>query len=82
MYDVIKESHYPVYVAHPGVKRTHDLILLNYWWPGMRRSIVDYIRKCDQCQRRKENREYVAPLGDMEHPTAPFQITAMDVTGP
>ena len=48
----------------------------------MRRSIVDYIRKCDQCQRRKEDREYVSPLGDVEQPTAPFQITAMDITGP
>jgi len=36
IYDVIRERHNPVYVAHPGVKRTHDLILLNYWWPGMR----------------------------------------------
>ena len=43
---------------------------------------MDYIRKCDQCQRRKEDREYIAPLGDVEQPTAPFQITAMDVTGP
>ena len=74
IYDVIRESHNPVYVAHPGVKRTHDLILLNYWWPGMRRSIVDYTQKCDQCQTRKEDREYVAPLGDVEQPTAPFQI--------
>jgi len=82
IFDVIRESHNPVYVAHPGVKRTHDLILLNYWWPGIRRSIVDYIRKCDQCQRRKEDREYVAPLGDVEQPAAPFQITAMDVTAP
>jgi transposase InsO family protein len=48
----------------------------------MRRSIVDYIRKCDHCQRRKEDREYIAPLGDVEQLTAPFQIPAMDVTGP
>ena len=57
IYDVTKESHNPECVAHPDVKRTHDIILLNYWWPGMRRSIVDCIRKCDQCQRRKEDRE-------------------------
>jgi len=46
----------------------------------MRRSIVYYIRKCDQCQRRKEEREYIAPLGDVEQLTVPFQIIAMDVT--
>jgi len=48
----------------------------------MRLSIGDNIRKCDQCQRRKEDREYIAPLGDVEQPTTPFQITSMDVTGP
>jgi len=48
----------------------------------MRRSIVDYIRKCDQCQRRKEDRENIAPPGDVEQPTALFQISAMDVTKP
>jgi len=43
-YDVIQKNHNPIYVAHPGVKRTHDLILLKYWWPGRRQSIVDFIR--------------------------------------
>jgi len=26
--------------------------------------------------------EFVAPLGEVQEPTAPFQLTAMDVTGP
>jgi hypothetical protein len=32
---VMKENHTPVYIAHPGTKRMHDLITLRYWWPGM-----------------------------------------------
>ena len=80
--EVIKQNHDPVDVAHPGTKRTHDLIALHYWWPGMRKSIEEYIRKCDPCQRRKGNREFVAPLRDVQEPTAPFQVTSMDVTGP
>jgi len=51
---VIKENHDPVYMAHPGIKRTYDLISLNDWWPGMRRSVEEYIRGCDSCQWRKE----------------------------
>jgi hypothetical protein len=38
--EVIKENHDPVYVAHPGIKRTYDLISLQFWWPGMRRTII------------------------------------------
>jgi len=80
--EVIKQNHDLVYVAHPGTKRTHALIALHYWWPGMRKSIEEYIRKCDPCQRQKGNREFVAPLGDVQEPTALFQVTSMDITGP
>jgi len=79
--DIIKESHDRIYAAHPGI-RTHDLLALNYWWPGMRKSIEDYVKNCEPCQRRKEDREFVAPLGEVEKPTAPFQVTSMDITSP
>ena len=80
--DVIKENHVPQYVAHPGVRRTYNLISLNYWWPGMRKSIQEYVRSCDPCQRRKEDREFVAPLGEVDEPKTPFAVTSMDITGP
>ena len=48
----------------------------------MRKSVEDYVRKCDPCQRRKEGRKFVAPLGEVEEPTAPFLVTSLDVTGP
>ena len=79
--EVIKQNHDPVYVAHPGTKRTHDLIALHHWWPGIRKSIEEYIRNCDPCQRRKGNREFVTPLGNVQDPTVSFQVTPMDVTG-
>jgi hypothetical protein len=61
--EVMKENHAPVYIAHSGTKRTHDLIALQYWWPGMRKAIEEYARSYDPCQRKKEDREFVAPLG-------------------
>jgi len=48
----------------------------------MRKSIEDYVRRCDSCQRRKEDRQFTAPLGSPEVPERPFQITSMDITGP
>jgi hypothetical protein len=79
--DVIRESHHPMYIDHPGVQRTYHLVSLNYWWPGMTRAIEDYVRNCDACQRRKTTRNPVAPLADVEHPSFPFEITSMDITG-
>jgi hypothetical protein len=47
----------------------------------MRETIEQYIRRYDPCQRRKENREMIAPLGDVEEPKIPFEFTSMDITG-
>jgi hypothetical protein len=82
VHDVIRENHNPAYGAHPGVKRTCDLIALHIWWANLRRSVEGYVKECDACQRRKENREFIEPLGDSEVLVAPFQVTAMDITGP
>jgi len=48
----------------------------------MRRSIEEYIHRCDSCQRRKEDHEFVAPLGKPEEPAGHFILTSMDVTVP
>jgi transposase InsO family protein len=48
----------------------------------MRKSIEDYVKCCESCQRRKGDREFVAPLGEVEQPKTPFEVTSMDITGP
>ena len=47
----------------------------------MKKDIEDYVRSCDSCKRKKEDREFVAPLGSVQEPTAPFEVTAIDVSG-
>jgi len=47
----------------------------------MRKSIENYTKKCDSCQRRKSTRT-LAPLGEVEEATCPFQIISVDATGP
>ena len=78
--DIIRENHSPMYVAHPGVHRTYDLIALSYWWPGMRS--IENVRNCDLCQGRNSTRKQITPLGEIEMPTFPFEINSMDITGP
>jgi transposase InsO family protein len=48
----------------------------------VRRSVEEYIQKCDLCQKRKENRDFRAPLAEVEMPTTPLEVTSMDITGP
>jgi len=47
--DVIRENHDPVYIAHPGIKRTCELLALSFWWLGMHKAVEEYIKKCDAC---------------------------------
>ena len=48
----------------------------------MRLDVENYVRECDECHRRKQGREYTAPLGEVRQPTYPFEITSMDICGP
>jgi hypothetical protein len=57
---VIRENHDPAYAAHPGVRRTCELLVLNFWWPGIRRTVEEYVRECDSCQGQKGFCEYRA----------------------
>jgi hypothetical protein len=80
--DIIRENHNLLYVIHPRIHRTYNLVSLSYRWPAMRKSIDIYIRNCDTCQRRKSPRNQIATLGEVEATTFPIEITAMDITGP
>ena len=46
------------------------------------RQSIEYIRHCDKCQTRKSKQEFRAPLGEVEAPSEPFQVTSLDITGP
>ena len=78
---MIRENHDAAYAAHPGVKRTCELLALNFWWPGMRKSVEDYVR-VRLVSTAKGKLQTHAPLGDLGSPVAPFEITSMEITGP
>ena len=50
---ILEEAHTTPYSVHPGsTKMTHDLKAL-YWWPGMKKDVVEYVSKCLICQQVK-----------------------------
>ena len=46
--------------GHGGKWKTVELITRNYWWPGVKRDVGKYIKRCDLCQRMKNRTEEVA----------------------
>ena len=49
---LLEELHEGICGSHTGGKSlAHRAITQGYWWPIMQRETLEYVRKCDQCQR-------------------------------
>jgi len=40
-----------------------ELVMKNYWWPGITKNVGKYIEECDLCQRMKNKTE--VPVGKL-----------------
>jgi|SRR6266702_1609379 len=59
-----KRAHHdlPVY-GHPGINKTNQLTSRRYWWPNMRKDVMEYVCRCAECQWNKINTQPTrAPL--------------------
>jgi len=66
----IIQLHYDTLVGgHGGRWKTAELIVRNYWWPGVTKEVGRYVDGCDVCQRYK-NRSKV-PVGKLMPNTIP-----------
>ena len=50
---VIHEFHNTPIGGHSGALRTYKRVPANFYWVGMKRDILEYVRHCDVCQRSK-----------------------------
>ena len=42
--------------GHCGINRSRKILTAQYFWEGMTKDIVDYISKCDRCQKSRINK--------------------------
>ena len=57
--------HYDVPAAgHGGQWKTVELVMRNYWWPGVMRDMGRYAEECNLCQRMKNRAE--EPAGKLK----------------
>ena len=58
--------------GHFGQFKTFEQLTRNYWWPGCRAFVKDYVSSCDTCQRSKVSRQkpsgFLQPLPIPEKP--------------
>ena len=58
----ILELKYNTKIAgHMGINKTLKLITRNFWWPGIARAVLNYVRSYYKCQYNKA--PHHAPAG-------------------
>ncbi|GBC06766.1 hypothetical protein RclHR1_07020009 [Rhizophagus clarus] len=78
--DVLHHMHSDPLAGHFSLDETYRKIKIRYYWPQMFEDVRNYVKTCDECQRRGKNRR-AEPL----HPIKigqPFDRVGMDIVGP
>src|SRR5258706_8569322 len=52
-HDLVHVHHAATVTGHPRQWKTLELVLWNYWWPGLSRYVAKFITGCDACNQTK-----------------------------
>jgi hypothetical protein len=76
---ILHEIHNVPYAGHLGYQKTVAVIKSHYFWPGVKRKIVEYIAKCMEFQKVKdENRHPTGFLQPLTIPEWRWEVVTMD----
>lgn len=48
--DILSMAHESALAGHLGVNKTYQKVLTHFFWPGLRKDVVNYCRSCHVCQ--------------------------------
>ena len=76
---ILDELHSSLFGGHLGVERTLTRITQNYWWPGVKQDVKEYIRTCPACNARNHGQRHEAPpLAPEPRISRPFERIGID----
>lgn len=80
---IIRENHCEATAAHFGIFKTHRRLCLRYFWPGMYKDVVEFVKNCDVCKSYKHSTQATPGLmGQPKRCYKPFQLLSLDLVGP
>ena len=56
------EIHQALYSGHLGYQKTIATTRKQYFWPGMKKDIAEYISRCMRCQQVNVEHQHLAGL--------------------
>ena len=48
---ILYEAHNIPYAMHPGTTKMYRDLKKYFWWPRMKRDVVEYVIRCLTCQQ-------------------------------
>jgi len=70
--NILQENHEPVDIKYPEQQHMMELIKRNYWWPGIKNNVKNYVQGCFKYQQNKmqymKKVEELHPLKTLERP--------------
>uniref|UniRef100_A0A1U7YQ86 Uncharacterized protein LOC104249407 n=1 Tax=Nicotiana sylvestris TaxID=4096 RepID=A0A1U7YQ86_NICSY len=51
---IMTEAHTSRYSVHPGSSKIYHDLKEDYWWNSMKRNVVDFVSRCPNCQKMKD----------------------------
>ena len=76
---VMDEIYQARYSGHPGYQKTIATARKQYFWPGMKKDMAEYISRCMKCQQVKvEHRHPAGLLQPLPVPEWKWEIISMD----
>ena len=76
---ILSEGHCSKFTVHPGGSKMYKDLKLQFWWPGMKKDVIDFVARCSNCQQVKA--EHLRPGGylqPLEVPTWKWEDVTMD----
>lgn len=70
--------------GHLGITKTYNRILKHFFWPGLKKSVVEYCKTCHTCQLTGKPNQVVPPAPLVPIPVIgePFEHVIVDCVGP
>ena len=75
---LLQENHDCPFSGHPGRDRMLWNLSKHFYWPHMGRSVKDFVKSCESCQRSKSSRNKVGLLQPLPVPDQPWHNISMD----
>ena len=77
--EILQARHDAPTAGHFGIARTFELVARDFWWPGLRQQVREFVASCETCKRAKAPRhQQFGPLQPLPTPARPWASLSLD----